>query len=60
MINLIIFNTTIISKFKKGKIIFFDDGKLSFKVKKVRAKKVEIIAINSGYLKVEKVFIYLD
>lgn len=47
-------NKTIIAKFKKGKIIFFDDGKLSFKVKKVGKKDVEIIAINSGVLKSRK------
>ena len=47
-------NKKIISKFKKGKVIFFDDGKLSFKVKEISSKKVEIIAINSGYLKSRK------
>ena len=44
----------IISKFKKGKIIFFDDGKLSFRVRKVFKKDVEITAINSGFLKSRK------
>ncbi len=47
-------NKKIISKFKKGKIIFFDDGKLSFRVNKISKQKVEIIAINSGILKSRK------
>ena len=47
-------NKKIISKFKKGKIIFFDDGKLSFRVSKVSKQDIEIIAINSGILKSRK------
>ena len=47
-------NKKIISNFKKGKIIHFDDGKLSFRVNKVSSQDVEIIAINSGVLKSRK------
>lgn len=47
-------NKKIISKFKKGKIIHFDDGKLSFRISKVSNQDVEITAINSGTLKSRK------
>lgn len=47
-------NKKIISKFKKGKVIYFDDGKLSFRVRKVLKQDVEIVAINSGILKSRK------
>ncbi len=47
-------NNKIINKFKKGKIIFFDDGKLSFRVTKIEKKNVQITAINNGYLKSRK------
>lgn len=47
-------NKKIISKFKKGKIIHFDDGKLSFRVIKVSNQDIEISAINSGILKSRK------